>query len=49
MTDKKEKVDFNWQNDGTPNFEPATPAFNGMPVEEDSKGIDNYRNFKSNY
>ena len=50
MTDKKEQGEFNYQFDGTPCFEPTTPAFNGIAMDqEDSKGIDNYRNMKSNY
>ena len=50
MTEKKEQGEFNYQFDETPCFEPTTPAFNGIVMDqEDSKGIDNYRNMKSNY
>lgn len=44
MADKKEQFEFNYQMDNTPCFEPATPAFNGIAMDDDSKGIDNFRN-----
>ena len=44
MADKKEQFEFNYQMDNTPCFEPITPAFNGIAMDDDSKGIDNFRN-----
>ena len=49
MADKKEQFEFNYQMDNTPCFEPITPAFNGIAMDDDSKGIDNFRNLQSNY